>query len=95
MIKLSRCAALAALLISGCDLPPPPPPIPPQFAAAPFMTRAEVALREAPSDTAPTVALLPAGTPLMSLEPGPLQWKVESPSGPGWLYIGYISPRTP
>lgn len=86
----ARYAAVAGLLLAACT---PAPALPPQFAAAPFMTRAEVPLRSGPADSASTIALLPPRTPLLSLETGPTEWKVDTPDGAGWLYVGYISPR--
>ena len=85
-----RPALFAALLVTACA---PPPPLPAQYAAASFVTNAEVPLRFAPADTSATVALLPAGTPLLPLDTSPGKWRVDSPLGVGWVYTGYIGAR--
>jgi hypothetical protein len=95
MAKTFRYAITGLILVSGLSsCGTPPPPLPARFSAAPYVTLAEVGLRAAPSDAAPTISLLPPTTPLLFLESGPGEWKVDTPSGIGWLYTGYIAPRT-
>jgi hypothetical protein len=104
----SRWLAVAALLLSGCTGCTPASTTmfevpytgivvaPPDFATAHFATAAEVVLRAGEDDESRPVAVLPRGTPVVPIGStgGESEaWRVDTPSGAGWLYTRYIVTR--
>jgi|SRR5215469_8781954 len=95
-----RFFLILAVLLTGCqkqfraDIPYTDLVIPePDFAAARFVTTAEVNLRSGLEDETSVVAVLPEGTPVVPVGIGSecKCWKVTSPAGVGWLYTSYIA----
>lgn len=68
----------------------------PDFSAAKFVTRAEVALRSGEDDESSIVATLPEGTPVVFAGNSGGECmcsRVATPAGVGWLYDRYIELR--
>lgn len=65
----------------------------PDFAHAPFVTNAEVALRRTEEDESSVVAMVPEGTPVVpvgSTGGECMCWRVTTPQGTGWVYNRYL-----